>query len=815
MTTKQVKKAYQKANKVPRISKAEQRRIELFEQDRIRKEFEKERNQARARAARDKKKEREERERAEKKKKGLPLVDVRPSQDTIARFVRGKSSGQRDDSASSTAIAERNGDEGHNWSLSPPATYSGNYNKKQKIDDTNKENARPIERTESSSTPSYAIAEDNGHGLDDESPIRDHAGPPNKKLRIDIPDEEDEAPLPIVNRATLPDQKVAVAGLNSGAKPTEPTIDDSFSTIDFNEDDLLEGLFREEESVHSSGNVLNKGKSEQRQDQNPPIDLPWPNPPENRLSSLQEAEKPLPCLEQVARPTEALSHPHQASLTSKSVPDATKSLQRNSMLVPEKQIATPQSIVLPPTMVGNSNRPDTSQLEKPQEDASSTRHPQLAASSAQAFRHPRTPIAPPPGPPKSKLANSVSADQPRMPQFLKSSLPPVHTMPRKPSQSHITKPIPLQESNLPPSTQLFILSHLDDFLPSPSQEIREIFEEPRRKDTGIQYESPLFCTYSNHVASKWNPYRNLNPTTPNNRNANATLATTPWRLRHVQQSVQRVESRVAALQPPLHTTPTAFEMPFFSTQDLVLSSQDVKDIEEEPLPPYKAQRSVQLPSKPINEPLENKRLEDLPVQDTDDEKEDQKTDVPSVAASKPDIITAMRESSARTIQFHAKTTPETQLSNCAQPTASSRIRQRPSPIPDSIPSSIPEERPILSNHDHSRKPSDAQGQGQKAGSSKTQQNSKPKSSSYEAMLELLAQGPRQSRQRIEKSAQDHSRVSVNKNRYGGKLTVTGDQNPISTAEEEQAMITIPASQETDYDSGEDLWDDDDLLRDMI
>ncbi|KAI0182717.1 hypothetical protein EV127DRAFT_302013, partial [Xylaria flabelliformis] len=98
MTTKQVKKAYQKANKGPKLSKAEQRRQELFEQDRIRKEFEKEKNQARARAARDKKKEKEERERAEKKKKGLPLVNVRPSQDTIARFVRAKPKSQRDDS---------------------------------------------------------------------------------------------------------------------------------------------------------------------------------------------------------------------------------------------------------------------------------------------------------------------------------------------------------------------------------------------------------------------------------------------------------------------------------------------------------------------------------------------------------------------------------------------------------------------------------------------------------------------------------------------------------------------------------------------
>ncbi|KAH6661332.1 hypothetical protein BKA67DRAFT_654452 [Truncatella angustata] len=88
MTTKQAKKAYKAKNNGPKLSKAEQRRIELMEQDRIRREFEKERNQARARAARDKRKEKEEKENADKKKKGLPLVNVHPSQDTLARFVR-------------------------------------------------------------------------------------------------------------------------------------------------------------------------------------------------------------------------------------------------------------------------------------------------------------------------------------------------------------------------------------------------------------------------------------------------------------------------------------------------------------------------------------------------------------------------------------------------------------------------------------------------------------------------------------------------------------------------------------------------------
>ncbi|EOO02872.1 hypothetical protein UCRPA7_1605 [Phaeoacremonium minimum UCRPA7] len=98
MTSKQAKKLYKQANKAPKLSKAEQRRIELMEQDRIRKELEKEKAQARTRVARDRKKAKEEAQREAKKRKGLPLVDVRPSQDTIARFVRGNGTSKKRDS---------------------------------------------------------------------------------------------------------------------------------------------------------------------------------------------------------------------------------------------------------------------------------------------------------------------------------------------------------------------------------------------------------------------------------------------------------------------------------------------------------------------------------------------------------------------------------------------------------------------------------------------------------------------------------------------------------------------------------------------
>ena len=101
VTSKQIAKAYRAANRVPRVSKAEARRQEKEEQERIKREFEKEKASAKAKLARERKKEKDaelaKKDKEEKKKKGLPLCKVRPSQDTIARFVRGNGGGKKRD----------------------------------------------------------------------------------------------------------------------------------------------------------------------------------------------------------------------------------------------------------------------------------------------------------------------------------------------------------------------------------------------------------------------------------------------------------------------------------------------------------------------------------------------------------------------------------------------------------------------------------------------------------------------------------------------------------------------------------------------
>ncbi|KAJ6439849.1 cytochrome oxidase c assembly domain-containing protein [Purpureocillium lavendulum] len=105
MTSKQVRAAHKAATRVPRLPRAERIRQEKEEQERIRKELDKERASSRARAARQRKRDKEDAERQTKKRNGLPLVTVRPSQDTIAKFVRGNGTSKKRDVTGEPLVA--------------------------------------------------------------------------------------------------------------------------------------------------------------------------------------------------------------------------------------------------------------------------------------------------------------------------------------------------------------------------------------------------------------------------------------------------------------------------------------------------------------------------------------------------------------------------------------------------------------------------------------------------------------------------------------------------------------------------------------
>ncbi|KAI9650590.1 hypothetical protein NHQ30_000608 [Ciborinia camelliae] len=90
MTSKQAKKAYQKANRTPRISKAEQKQRDAEELARHRKAYEKEQAAAKAKAARDKKAAKALEQKEERKRLGIPEPSrhVRASQSRISMFIK-------------------------------------------------------------------------------------------------------------------------------------------------------------------------------------------------------------------------------------------------------------------------------------------------------------------------------------------------------------------------------------------------------------------------------------------------------------------------------------------------------------------------------------------------------------------------------------------------------------------------------------------------------------------------------------------------------------------------------------------------------
>ncbi|KAI1121544.1 hypothetical protein F5Y10DRAFT_98390 [Nemania abortiva] len=829
MTSKQVKKAYKKANKGPKLSKAEQRRLELFEQDRIRREFEKEKNQARARAARDKKKEREERARAEKKKKGLPLVDVRPSQDTIARFVRAKPKNRNDENASPLPEDE---EESRSLSPTPPRPDFKDSDQIRQSDNADKGTPKeiPQERKKNKKTENVSAPIRHSHRSDDETPAigvekgngTEHL---SKKRRLDVLEEEDEDddPLFLVAKGAVslspkpdskPDPKVDVIsdhaegtpklspeqeqGQESGLGPelAEMDVDNSFSTIGLSEDSLFDDLLRETEGKPSDLNApLEKSicVSGQLQDQIPPTECPPPKPPDSYLL--------------FSKKTEHVVSPIEPS------PLQSKTARQNPIPRQARQV----SAAPPPSF----------------SPSSSAQKSQPTAPGPRSFHQSRAPMAPPPVPPKFKSSNQASAGSPRMPRFLKPPPPrPPRTPVTGPNCSRTSNPKQAIENEPPPSTQLFVLNHLDDFFPSPSQEVREIFDEPQRKRIGDK-------------ASELNPNIPKILAAPYNRSVVSTPGINLNNSRCIRQIADRPEhgpQKIAvqpSIQPISQNTPSTFEMPFFCTQDLLLSSQDVKDIEEDLLPPPKAQSPVPLPPVPVSPKKDYTKQRDTPRRSPKrlftstcrelrykyamERSRTAAWEGPRArqkAREELDQLQALEDERLEALLANPDGEMNTTKSNVTiNKSRTTCIHNTPTPRParvgrsmrSSPPSSpsVPEDTVLNVREQPNTGP--RPGRGGDSGSGETRwRNTRPKGS-YEAMLELLAKGPKQKPgARADMAANGNSRYGeVNKDK-SGRL----EQSDQTTEEFRAMMTTIPASQETDYDGGEE-WDDDELLCGMV
>ncbi|KAI0114729.1 hypothetical protein F4814DRAFT_416908 [Daldinia grandis] len=517
MTSKQAKKAYQKTNKGPKLSKAEQRRQDLLEQDRIRREFEKEKNQARARAARDKKKEKEEKERAQKKKKGLPLVDVHPSQATIAWFVRGdKKKKSESQPLINPPIADR-----HESDDSDSATLSG------------EDEPEPPPKKQKTVPPDPGHSPSFAGGLNC----------PASSLRDLDTRGTPQAASNTVKGLIENDQTAEYLTPNVDGLSTIGLPDELFNDlVDAGSNPLKDNMDPDEESLLLGEQII-------------------PNSPSS-LKSLDYCRSPITAKELL---------PVRKAKKSVSPPSGRPPLQTlRASEVNSKITNTHQELY-------HGQAKSLEHAPSPALDPSvNVPKETLSIPPPKPLRNPETPMGPPPIPPRSRLRGNASATGLGAPSFL-----PKHTHasgcrsatnpnPKLSQRHHLLQGA--QEEQPPTSTQLFMLGHLDDLFPSPSQEAREIFGEAKSKAA----------------------YTNKSPTRRKLPNKPILAMPSPDRfgsiMRDEKAKDKPTQGRFSSIQAKeslslptvnVHSSGNSesFGMPFFSTQDFFLSSQDLEDLE--------------------------------------------------------------------------------------------------------------------------------------------------------------------------------------------------------------------------------------------
>ncbi|KAK3334375.1 hypothetical protein B0H65DRAFT_504049 [Neurospora tetraspora] len=600
MTSKQAKKLYKQATKQPKLSKAEQRRLELEEQERIRKELDKQKSANKARIAREKKKAKELAEIQARKKKGLPLVDVHPSQGTILRFVRVgvvSTATKRDSSGNFKGKAV----EQQSRTVSPERDHS------------NKENIPDVGEEAVESPRKRPRLDEN---------------PPKRPDRLMIPDEENiqrEGPATIANKEDMPrvqDRTGSTSQQNSQPLQSWKAGSQLNSKTSTRTESNNERLETPEEVVMVVPKPTRLQPDRHLEDMGlsrPQSDVGALQPKEHGIVPSKSAParkvvKPLPT---GMRPRPALGETDGNRSTPPKVSKETVPLQgykKQELLDQEKQQQMPK---------------DNSQ-PKPRVSTPKPSVADVAAEAAKSFPSPQPHVAPMPPPPPRP---SVPARQPSYGARLNPSVPkhpatapanplkpsstaanphkfaspyrpmgPPAFVPQRPSPGppsfkqpmarpssggiHKPKFLPRnhlqatasgaslsrnnskmaagQNVNTPPtSTQLFVMSHLDDLLPSPSQELRELEEDIQPTPLS---RPPAFISLPN----KRGRVPEAAPKSP--------YAPGPRRFTRQTSHVQ-----IAPPRPRMQEVKPVDDdiFPFLSTQDLLFSSQDIRELESD------------------------------------------------------------------------------------------------------------------------------------------------------------------------------------------------------------------------------------------
>ncbi|ETS75743.1 hypothetical protein PFICI_12687 [Pestalotiopsis fici W106-1] len=635
MTTKQAKKAYKAKNKGPKLSKAEQRRQDLMEQDRIRREFEKERNQARAKAARDKRKEKEDREKAEKKKKGIPLVEVHPSQDTLARFVRRPTTptvGPKSKTDSSGFPGRRSQSPRDQRPDSLPVVCSEEDDSDATLP-AEDEPERPTKRQRTEESPrALPVIEHELNGMFKKPITKPDIDPgiDQTRNRASQHSQTNVMKEPTATSTSLdPDDPIVENMVNRQILNESFSADDGlFDDIDLDAIEMQTvaqhatrmtrmepniALSRPPDPRSSPGKdqpVVQKGTIDQMPDQKQVLVASYPKQPVqmrrddgkraveyNNLNRKSLSNEETPKNYVIERPSvdEDVATPAALAATSRNSCSGSRATKahRRLLLVTEQQDRKPlqelpikqsgHSVQMQNAQANSSAVSEQTRIE--QTPKRSRPSPKSVLNGSSVFLSPKTPsMGPPPLPPKFKThGQPISGNGLHKPKFLPRQHP-THVLPKRESESpaHLLS----TRTDLPPSsTQLFLQSFADDLFPSPSQEIAELLDEPT---SGLQ--GPSTHSKSASVASPLRPSRIENkrdnqlsrPFSRDNTQKNRTLSHGRTKRHEPQAPVNN--HRVTTRKPQLPEPPN-IDMPFLLTQDILLSSQDLIELEDEPLVP--------------------------------------------------------------------------------------------------------------------------------------------------------------------------------------------------------------------------------------
>ncbi|KAK4098894.1 hypothetical protein N658DRAFT_488070 [Parathielavia hyrcaniae] len=575
MTSKQAQKMHKQATRGPRLSKAEQRRIELEEQARIRKELEKDKQANKARILREKKKAKEQQMLEEKKRKGLPLVQVRPSQDTIARFVRGNGLGKKRDAAGAMVGLSVLEEEGESDNALPKDS----------------EDARETKRR-LGEQGTWEMSTDTGAVSETES------APPPRARELREQTYVDPTPPKLVR--AMPD----ITELPHETKPTEP-VERSTSRKTMSPISMVSAGGRTtiaKQSFVREPRKMAKPEPNPEPEDNQGCDgKPTPVDGAEEDKAITAAKSVRPCNAHRASEDTLAKSSHRETPRFPSIRHATP---ERGVLDREKTSAAHISPVLPKLLPKLERTPITKEVQalrplptsrlppnrppqrhpspKPQLPPNPAARKPLQETTDASNRTQPLPVGDP-GPkfttphkqttfatPRPQTRGAVPAfKQPRSetptsrvqkPQFLPPHLRGTGVSQRTPSPAS-TRRNQAQTNSIsapPTSTQLFVMSHLDDVFPSPSQEARELQGDFQVAVPESRKPGPLRTPIVGHDSKDARPARQWRQ-----KGAHPTLPMAP--------APQPATAKQPAVNPP--------DIPFISTQDLIFSSQELRDVE--------------------------------------------------------------------------------------------------------------------------------------------------------------------------------------------------------------------------------------------